>query len=188
MDSNIAHIDKQFFAPDKQCQAYNEFYKKVVMPRIADLSRCGCNKKFAIGVNSFDDSPLGLSYSISTACKYLDIYCCLIDASQLHGREQLKDYYATLLSSEYSVIIVDYVDEIPNGNEKQSIENLILNPWQTGKLIQRENFLIIFISHLYHGGSLPPILKNLKRMEWLGNVMEFERKLNNGGGRKSEEE
>lgn len=152
---------------------FNYYYQKIVQPIAVNLARRHRNTKFAIGVYCSDDAQYEISYSTGTMCKQVGLPFCYVDCSQLTRREDLKDFYDTILGTEHSVIVLDRFDEIPDSEEKENIWNLLITPWLSGKIIPRERYLVIFVTHVDNSSVKPALLEPIKRLKWLGNVEEL---------------
>ena len=85
----------------------------------------------------------------------------------------LEDFYLTLLNNDYSVVIIDNFDEVPDSPEQKYIENLLVAPFTSGTILPRDRFFILFITHKDYGSSLPTILKKVSRLKWLGNIEDL---------------
>ena len=158
---------KDTFAP------FNYYFQKIVQPIAVNLKRGQRNTKFALGVYCSDEAQYEISQSSGTMCNHVGLPFCYVVCSRLTRREDLKDFYNTILGIDHSVIVLDRFDEIPDSEEKECIQNLLITPWSSGKMIPREKYLTIFVTHIDNSIDIPTFLRPIKRLRWFGNVEEL---------------
>ena len=140
-----------------------------------NLKRGQRNTKFALGVYCSDEAQYEISQSSGTMCNHVGLPFCYVVCSRLTRREdlKLKDFYNTILGIDHSVIVLDRFDEIPDSEEKECIQNLLITPWSSGKMIPREKYLTIFVTHIDNSIDIPTFLRPIKRLRRFGNVEEL---------------
>lgn len=152
---------------------FNYYFQKIVQPIAVNLKRGQRNTKFALGVYCSDEAQYEISHSTGTMCNHVGLPFCYVDCSRLTKREDLKDFYNTILGIDHSVIVLDRFDEVPDSEDKECIQNLLITPWSSGKMIPREKYLTIFVTHIDNSIDKPALLQPIKRLRWLGNVEEL---------------
>ena len=149
------------------------FRKKYADPRLLGLLRKGRSSQSVLGLFVPDDFPYGISESITSFCNINHINNYVVNAASIFQRTDLSDFYLTLLNNDYSVVIIENFDEVPDSPEQKYIENLLVAPFASGTILPRDRFFILFITHKDYGAAEPQVLKKVSRLKWLGNIEDL---------------
>lgn len=153
--------------------SWEVFRKKYVDTRFLELSRRGRCPQYILGLYVPDDFPYGIAESITSFCNINHINNYVVNAASILHRTDLSDFYLTLLNNDYSVVIIENFDEVPDSPEQKYIENLLVAPFTSGTLLPRDRFFILFITHKDYGAAEPQVLKKVSRLKWLGNIEDL---------------
>ena len=107
---------------------------------------------------------------IKNDCNINNISHCVVPMDSILRRSDLAQFYITLLKYDYSVVIVENFDKVPDGVEKEYIENLLVAPFTDGNKVPYDRYFVIFITHSDYGNSTPPMLEKISGLKWLGNI------------------
>lgn len=132
---------------------------------------------FAKGVYSGDvEYTKGLieelsKHSSKCGLSFLHIDCAQI-ASMSHGC--VWDYLRTITTRPFKyVICIENFECIPSNDEHDQLENLFVHLWESDFLMQRNRFMVIFLSHESQSfeKKCSPLLRSIGELSWLGNLV-----------------
>ena len=147
-----------------------QFLKTYVAPELDKLSKECSIHQYALGIYVPEDFPYDMVQSIKKDCNIKNISHCVVPMDSILRRNDLAQFYITLLQKDYSVVIVENFDKVPDGVEKEYIENLLLAPFTDGNKVPCDRYFVIFITHSDYGNSTPPMLEKISGLKWLGNI------------------
>lgn len=147
-----------------------QFLKSYVAPELDKLSRRCSVHQYALGIYIPELFSYDTVQHIIGDCTQKNISNCVVPAAGILQRNDLAQFYITLLKNDYSVVIVENFDKVPDGVEKEYIENLLVAPFTDGNKVPCDRYFVIFITHSDYGNSTPPMLEKISGLKWLGNI------------------
>ena len=164
------------FDEDKQEKSLDDnvilkqFLEKYVEPELDKLSKKCSVQQYALGIYLPEDFSHDMVQSVIDDCTKNNISNCVVPLASILRRSDLAQFYITLLKNEYSVVILENFDKVPDGEEKEYIENLLVAPFTGGNIVPCDRYLVIFITHSNYGDSTPQMLEKVSGLKWLGNI------------------
>ena len=147
-----------------------QFLKTYVAPDLDKLSKECSIHQYALGIYVPEDFPYDMVQCIKDDCNTNNISHCVVLMDSILRRNDLTPFYITLLNNDYSVVIVENFDKVPDEVEKEYIENLLVAPFTDGNKVPCDRYFVIFITHSDYGNSTPPMLEKISGLKWLGNI------------------
>ena len=147
-----------------------QFLKTYVAPDLDKLSKECSIHQYALGIYVPEDFPYDMVQCIKDDCNTNNISHCVVLMDSILRRNDLTPFYITLLNNDYSVVIVENFDKVPDGVEKEYIEILLVAPFTDGNKVPCDRYFVIFITHSDYGNSTPPMLEKISGLKWLGNI------------------
>ena len=147
-----------------------QFLEKYVEPELDKLSKKCSVQQYALGIYLPEDFSHDMVQSVIDDCTKNNISNCVVPLASILRRSDLAQFYITLLKNEYSVVILENFDKVPDGEEKEYIENLLVAPFTGGNIVPCDRYLVIFITHSNYGDSTPQMLEKVYGLKWLGNI------------------
>ena len=147
-----------------------QFLKKYVEPELDKLSKKCSVQQYALGIYLPEDFSHNMVQSVIDDCNKNNISNCVVPVAGILHRSNLDQFYFTLLKNDYSVVILEDFDKVPDGEEKEYIENLLVAPFTGGNKVPCDRYFVIFITHSDYGNSTPQMLEKVSGLKWLGNI------------------
>ena len=166
---SIFDVDEQEKSVDDTV-ILKQFLKKYVEPELDKLSKECSIHQYALGIYLPEDFSHDMVQSVIDDCNKNNISNCVVSVDGILQRSNLDQFYITLLQKDYSVVIVENFDKVPDGVEKEYIENLLVAPFTDGNKVPCDRYFVIFITHSDYGNSIPPMLAKISGLKWLGNI------------------
>lgn len=150
----------------------DQFLKKYVKPELDKLSKKSSVHQYALGIYIPEDFSHDMVQRVIADCHKNNVSNCVVPLASILQRNDLAQFYITLLKNDYSVVILENFDKVPDGVDKEYIENLLVAPFIDGNKVPCDRYFVIFITHSDYGNSTPPMLEKVSGLKWLGNINE----------------
>lgn len=158
---------------DQQC--WEDFQNNVIIPRLRRLkSDKTLITKFAVAVGVPDNYSRNISEDIDTLCHAEAVNLYHIDCRKVTSLGQAVGYLTTISQHPNSMVFVEHFDEIPQSDEKEYIENILIHIWERDFMMPRREFFVLFSTTNDYGNQTPPILRRIKKLEWYCQINDNE--------------
>ena len=162
-------VDECLMQLQKDKESWAKFQVEVIMPRVKKLKQCKPIRNFATGVYMPEGFPY-LGQSLDSLCDAEKVVFYHLDCRDVTSLNSAMGYLTTISMSPYSLILLEYFDEIPDSLDKKYIENILIHIWEREFMMHRNNFFVLFSTSKDYGEQTPDLLKKIKSLDWYGSI------------------
>ena len=162
-------VDECLMQLQKDKESWAKFQVEVIMPRVKKLKQCKPIRNFATGVYMPEGFPY-LGQSLDSLCDAEKVVFYHLDCRDVTSLNSAMGYLTTISRSPYSLILLEYFDEIPDSLDKKYIENILIHIWERDFMMHRNNFFVLFSTSKDYGEQTPDLLKKIKSLDWYGSI------------------
>ncbi len=162
-------VDECLMQLQKDKESWAKFQAEVIMPRVKKLKQRKPIRNFAAGVYMPEGFPY-LGQSLDSLCDAEKVVFYHLDCRDVTSLNSAMGYLTTISRSPYSLILLEYFDEIPDSLNKKYIENILIHIWERDFMMHRNNFFVLFSTSKDYGEQTPDLLKKIKSLDWYGSI------------------
>ena len=163
-------VEDIFERENRNKESWAKFQAEVIMPRVKKLKQRKPIRNFAAGVYMPEDFTYELGQLLDSLCDAEKVVFYHLDCRDVTSLNSAMGYLTTISRSPYSLILLEYFDEIPDSLDKKYIENILIHIWERDFMMHRNNFFVLFSTSNDYGDQTPDLLKKIKSLDWYGSI------------------
>ena len=97
-----------------------------------------------------------------------------LDCREITSRQNAMGYFVSFSQNAPAVILIEHFDELPQSENRQYIENILIHCWESDFFMKRDKFLVIFTTSNGTPDITPQGLSGIKELTWYGDIVNEE--------------